>query len=53
MIRAQAGLSLADIATPVGVSPTTILRWERGERSPHGEAALRYADLLDQLSQGQ
>lgn len=52
MIRVNADLTLKDIADPVGVSPTTILRWERLERVPHGEAAERWARLLNDLSRG-
>jgi DNA-binding XRE family transcriptional regulator len=52
MIRAQAGVSLAEMAEPIGVAPSTILRWERGERVPHGAAAVRYGELLDELSRG-
>lgn len=48
-IRVGAGLSLAEVAGPVGVSPSTVHRWETGERSPHGEAALRWGELLTQL----
>jgi transcriptional regulator with XRE-family HTH domain len=44
-------LSLRDIAESVGVAPSTILRWERGERVPHGTAALRYGRLLQKLMQ--
>ena len=47
--RLLAGLSLSEVAGPIGVSPVTIFRWETGERRPTGEAALRYADLLDAL----
>lgn len=52
MIRVQAGLSLAEVAAHVGVSPTTIFRWERSERAPHGEAAVRWMRLLDELGRG-
>ncbi len=48
-IRLAAGLSLSETAAPIHVSPTTVYRWEVGQRSPRGEAALRYADLLRSL----
>lgn len=48
-IRIAAGLSQAECAAPCEVEPSTILRWERGDRSPHGEPALRYGELLDTL----
>ena len=47
--RQAAGLSLAEVAVAVGVSPATILRWETGQRTPRGAAALRYARLHETL----
>lgn len=47
--RIAADLSLSEAARPVRVSPSTIHRWETGERRPRGEAALRYGELLEQL----
>jgi hypothetical protein len=32
------------------VNRITIYRWENGQRRPHGEAALRYLTLLEELS---
>jgi DNA-binding transcriptional regulator YiaG len=49
-IRVSAGLSLPEMAEPVGVDQATVSRWERGARLPRGKAALRYADLLDRLT---
>jgi DNA-binding transcriptional regulator YiaG len=49
-IREAARLSLNDIARSVGTHYSTIARWESGERLPRGEAALRYAALLDRLT---
>lgn len=52
MIRMKAGLSLAEVGSaldpPVGAP--TVLRWERGERAPHGEKALAYGRLLEELA---
>lgn len=48
-IRTAAGLSLAEIAEPVGVSAATVHRWETGQRTPHGDAAVRYGRLLTRL----
>lgn len=48
-IRIAAGLSMSEVARAVGVEPSTILRWEAGERTPRGEAAARYAALLEEL----
>jgi DNA-binding XRE family transcriptional regulator len=47
--REDAGLSIADIAEAIGVSATTVFRWENSLRRPTGEAALRYGRLLDEL----
>ena len=48
-IRHASRLSSDQIARTVGVSGVTVVRWELGQRSPSGEAALRYFDLLDRL----
>lgn len=52
-IRQAARLSLADVAGAIGVDLTAISRWERGERSPRGAAALRYGELLDRLERSE
>lgn len=49
-LREAAGLSLADVAEPIGVDRSTVWRWERGLRRPHGEPARRYLELLTELS---
>jgi DNA-binding transcriptional regulator YiaG len=49
-VRKRSRLSLADVGRTVGVDTSTVARWERGERVPRGDAAWRYADLLDRLS---
>jgi DNA-binding transcriptional regulator YiaG len=48
-IRLRTGVSLLQVAEYCGTSHTSILRWERGQRVPHTEAALRYLDVLDAL----
>lgn len=48
-LRRRAGLSQADMAKPVGVTPQAVARWEHGTRVPRGKAALRYARLLRRL----
>lgn len=50
-IRQQAGLSLSEVAAACGVDQSTVHRWESAKRAPRGEAALRYASLLDALKQ--
>lgn len=49
-IRESARLSQADVALSVQTDPSTIARWERGERLPRGDAAVRYARLLARLA---
>ena len=51
-IRRSAGLSLYETGRALNVSPSTVLRWERGESRPHGPRAVRYAELLRQLTTG-
>ncbi|MEX0991594.1 MAG: helix-turn-helix transcriptional regulator [Actinomycetota bacterium] len=48
--RLRSGLSLREVAAGVGVSDTTVLRWEGGTHAPHGEAAVAYLGVLDQLA---
>jgi DNA-binding transcriptional regulator YiaG len=50
-IRDAAGLSLRDIAAAVGVSQTTVWRWERGAQAPHGPGATAWALLLRDLQE--
>jgi transcriptional regulator with XRE-family HTH domain len=49
-LRLQAGLALQHIAEGVGVGVTTVWRWEQGRNTPCGDAAARWADLLDALA---
>ena len=49
LVRTEAGLSIYDVARDVHVAPGTISRWETGKRTPRGEAAVRYAQLLGEL----
>ena len=50
IVRVEAGLSLDELAQAVGVHPSTVLRWERGERVPRGEKAIAYLNQLDAIS---
>jgi transcriptional regulator with XRE-family HTH domain len=50
-IRLAAGLSLRELADAVGVGASTLYRWETGDRRPRGDAALRYAELLNELAE--
>jgi hypothetical protein len=50
-LRLSARLSLAEVANEIGAGdPTTVWRWETGQRRPRGALAERYADLLDLLA---
>lgn len=49
-IRIGAGLSLEELARDIGVSASTVHRWENGERVPHGEAAIAYGRCLTGLA---
>lgn len=48
-VRLDHEISVAEMSSVVGVAPSTISRWETGERTPRGDAALRWADALDAL----
>lgn len=50
-IREGARLSLGAIGRTLGVSPSTVFRWERGQRLPDLEMARAYLGLLVRLSQ--
>lgn len=51
-IRETARLSEAEIGHVIGVAPSTISRWETGRRVPRGPAALRWAEILATLLEG-
>ena len=48
-IRRAAGLSLAEVATAIGVTPSAVCKWESGDRLPRSDVARRYAQLLEAL----
>jgi transcriptional regulator with XRE-family HTH domain len=48
-IRTQAGVSPEEIARDVGCAAPTVYRWENGLRSPKGEIALKYAQVMRRL----
>jgi transcriptional regulator with XRE-family HTH domain len=50
LIRLASGLTLEEVGREIGVSVSTVFRWENGERVPRGEAAARYARLLAALA---
>jgi DNA-binding transcriptional regulator YiaG len=49
-LRTSHGLSLGVAAHAIGVSPTTLLRWERGERNPQGRNLVAYHKFLMSLA---
>jgi transcriptional regulator with XRE-family HTH domain len=51
-VRELAGLSQAEVAALVGVTPAAISRWEAGERRPTGERALAYGRVLRRITGG-
>ncbi|MFE7947374.1 helix-turn-helix domain-containing protein [Streptomyces sp. NPDC057426] len=48
-LREAARLTIGEVANACGVDQSTVWRWERGIRSPRGDRALRYGDLIDSL----
>jgi DNA-binding transcriptional regulator YiaG len=50
-VRKRARLSRSEVAAVCGVDQSTVARWERGQRSPRGDAGLKYARLLIRLRQ--
>lgn len=49
-IRVDAGWTQTEIAERLGVVPSLVSRWERGEREPSSRIAVKYALLLRDLS---
>lgn len=47
----EAGLSLTDVADRLGVSRSTVSRWERGLRVPRSMNRDRYLTLLAELKE--
>lgn len=50
-IRQAAGVSQLRMAAEVGVHRATLIRWEKDEQQPRGDARERYARLLNELSE--
>jgi transcriptional regulator with XRE-family HTH domain len=49
-VRLRAGLTLAQMATLVGVTESTMSRWETSRRTPRGDAAIRWDAALTELN---
>jgi len=48
-IRVSAGVTLNEVASEIGVTSMTVLRWERGETEPRRDRAIAYRELLEGL----
>jgi len=44
--RQQAKLSTAEVGEALGVSASTVARWERGQGAPHGADRAQLADIV-------
>lgn len=49
-IRLDAGASLRDVGTELGVHPMTVLKWENGDSVPRRAHAIAYRELLERLA---
>lgn len=48
--RVAEGLGLSEVGDTCGVDASTVWRWENRRRVPRGQAALRYARVLEMLA---
>lgn len=48
-IRLHAGITQAELAAAVGVTPSAVCHWEHGDRLPQGARAEQYAAVLARL----
>lgn len=48
-LRVGAGVSIRELARAIGVAPSVVWRWERGERYPRADNAVRWVEVLDEL----
>jgi DNA-binding transcriptional regulator YiaG len=51
LLRERAGLTQTEAGAVVAVLPSTVSRWETGQRTPRGETLDRYIELLERLRQ--
>lgn len=49
-LRERAGLAQVALARVLGVDPSTVCRWEAGDREPSGERRDDYLAALDRLA---
>lgn len=52
-IRQRHRLTVLEVAEAISVGVPLLSRWERGERRPRGEGALRWVELLDELERSE
>jgi len=50
-LRLGAGLSLADVATAVGVGRSAVQRWELGQRTPREPLLSAYRAALEEMAE--
>jgi transcriptional regulator with XRE-family HTH domain len=48
-LRAEAGLSIRELATMAGVSRSSLTRWEAQQDAPRPEACLAWAEAMERL----
>lgn len=48
-LRHAAGLTLAEVAAAIGVSPQAVQLWEIGARTPRGGNVVRFAEAMRYL----
>jgi len=48
-IRERANMQQQEMASRIGLTSNGLYRWERGQRRPQGEAAIRWAQQLTRL----
>jgi transcriptional regulator with XRE-family HTH domain len=44
-------LGVREVARSLGVSPTAVSQWERGQRAPRGDRAVAFAELLGLMNE--
>ena len=49
VLRTDAGLTLAELASQLGVTKQALWYWETGARQPRGDNRLAYVEALDEL----
>lgn len=49
-VRERLGVSQGEVARALGVAPSTISRYESGERTPRRQLLASYVELLDALT---